>query len=319
MPEQGGEQGIAKWFTNPALAGPVSEKLRRRWSPQQIAGWLKVTHTDNQQMQVSHESIYRTLFVQSRGALRRELTHPVRPSAPPEGRRCSSPSWFPATTRKRSSTRFATLGAVLDIFERVRGHPRRRRQHVTARCDRLRDITQQRPAFRYLSLSRNFGKESAMLAGLSQARGDAVAIIDADLQHPPPLLAEMLALLDVGYDQVVARRTRTGDPAAHACLALYYRMINRLIDVELEDGVGDFRVLSRTAVDALLALGETNRFSKGLFAWIGFRHRRGRLPERRPRGRRAPSGACATCSTTASTASSPSTTGRCGCPSTSAP
>lgn len=110
-----------------------------------------------------------------------------------------------------------------------------------------------------------------MLAGLSQARGQAVAIMDADLQHPPSLLAQMLPLLEQGYEQVVARRTRTGDAPLRTMLSrVYYKVINRLVDVELEDGVGDFRVLSRTAVRALLTLGEYNRFSKGLFSWIGF-------------------------------------------------
>ena len=135
----------------------------------------------------------------------------------------------------------------------------------------LREAAAADPRFRYLALSRNFGKESAMLAGLSHARGEAVAIIDADLQHPPQLLAKMVPLLDQGYEQVVARRTRTGDPAVRTALSrAYYRMINRLVDVHLEDGVGDFRVMSRSAVRALLALGEYNRFSKGLFSWIGF-------------------------------------------------
>ncbi len=136
----------------------------------------------------------------------------------------------------------------------------------------LREVNREHPRFRYLSLSRNFGKESAMLAGLSQARGDKVAIMDADLQHPPSLLAQMLPLLEGGdYSQVVARRTRTNDPAVRTALSrLYYKLMNNLIDVELEDGVGDFRVLDKMAVRALLTLGETNRFSKGLFAWIGF-------------------------------------------------
>jgi glycosyltransferase involved in cell wall biosynthesis len=135
----------------------------------------------------------------------------------------------------------------------------------------LREISRSRPQFRYLALSRNFGKESAMLAGLSHARGDKVAIMDADLQHPPTLLAEMLPLLDGHTQQVVARRTRENDPALRTFLSkAYYRLINRLTEVDLEDGVGDFRVLDRTAVKALLTLGETNRFSKGLFAWIGF-------------------------------------------------
>jgi len=135
----------------------------------------------------------------------------------------------------------------------------------------LRAASQADPRFRYLALSRNFGKEAAMLAGLSHATGDAVAIIDGDLQHPPELLGQMVTLLGQGYDQVVARRTRTNDAVMRTFLSrLYYRFINRLVDVQLEDGVGDFRILSRRAVNALLALGEVNRFSKGLFSWIGF-------------------------------------------------
>jgi len=137
--------------------------------------------------------------------------------------------------------------------------------------DKMRAINQLDPRFRYFVLSRNFGKESAMLAGLSQAEGSAVAILDADLQHPPALLAKMLPMLGEGYDQVVARRTRKGDkPVRTAISRLYYRAFNRLVDVELEDGIGDFRVLTRRAVRSLLSLGEYNRFSKGLFAWIGF-------------------------------------------------
>jgi polyisoprenyl-phosphate glycosyltransferase len=135
----------------------------------------------------------------------------------------------------------------------------------------MRQIVSADSRFRYIALSRNFGKESAMLAGLAEATGEVVAILDADLQHPPELLEEMVPLLDQGYDQVVARRTRTGDGRMRTMVArLYYRMINKLVDVHIADGVGDFRVLSRRAVDALLTLGEYNRFSKGLFSWIGF-------------------------------------------------
>ena len=137
--------------------------------------------------------------------------------------------------------------------------------------DRLRQLSAGDDRFRYIALSRNFGKEAAMLAGLSQAAGAAVAIIDADLQHPPALLGEMLPYLSQGYDQVVAKRNRAGDPRARTLASkVYYRMVNALIDVELEDGVGDFRIISRDALRALLSLGESNRFSKGLFAWIGF-------------------------------------------------
>jgi glycosyltransferase involved in cell wall biosynthesis len=124
---------------------------------------------------------------------------------------------------------------------------------------------------RFVSLSRNFGKESAMLAGLAYARGDAVVIMDADLQHPPRLIARMLELHREGYDQVVARRTRDGDSLPRSMASrMYYRLANAVVEINLQDGVGDFRLLSRRAVDALLQMGEYNRFSKGLFSWIGF-------------------------------------------------
>ncbi|MFD4856510.1 glycosyltransferase [Streptomyces atratus] len=124
---------------------------------------------------------------------------------------------------------------------------------------------------RYTSFSRNFGKEAAMLAGLRMSRGEAVVLMDADLQHPPELLPRMLELRRHGYDQVVARRDRTGEGALRSFLsAAYYRAMGRCMDVEVVDGEGDFRLLSRTAVDAVLALPETNRFSKGIFSWVGF-------------------------------------------------
>ncbi|NEK85366.1 glycosyltransferase family 2 protein [Blastococcus saxobsidens] len=135
----------------------------------------------------------------------------------------------------------------------------------------LQELNAADPRVRYVSLSRNFGKESAMLAGLAYARGDAVVIMDADLQHPPRLLREMLELWEQGHDQVVARRNREGDAFGRSLLSrMYYKLVNSLVEVRIEDGVGDFRLLSRRAVDALLQLGEYNRFSKGLFAWIGF-------------------------------------------------
>ncbi|MEV6295076.1 glycosyltransferase family 2 protein [Streptomyces sp. NPDC051896] len=124
---------------------------------------------------------------------------------------------------------------------------------------------------RYVSFSRNFGKEAALLAGLRHASGDCVIVMDADLQHPPELIRRMVRLREEGHDQVIARRSRTGDGLARTLTArLYYRLVNRLVDVELVDGVGDFRLLSRRVVDAVLALTEYNRFSKGLFAWVGF-------------------------------------------------
>ncbi|MFI6050607.1 glycosyltransferase family 2 protein [Streptomyces violascens] len=137
--------------------------------------------------------------------------------------------------------------------------------HLRALSDKYPDAT------RYVSFSRNFGKEAGMLAGLREATGDAVVIMDADLQHPPELIERMLGLYELGHDQIIARRTREGDKKVRSALSrLYYRAVNKWVDVELTDGVGDFRMLSRPAVDALLSLGEYNRFSKGLFSWIGF-------------------------------------------------
>ncbi|MFJ6835402.1 glycosyltransferase family 2 protein [Streptomyces sp. NPDC091209] len=143
-------------------------------------------------------------------------------------------------------------------------------------CDgtlaKLRALARKAPAAtRYVSFSRNFGKEAGMIAGLREATGDAVVIMDADLQHPPKLIKKMLDLYELGHDQIIARRSRTGDKKVRSTLShLYYYAVNRWIDVELADGAGDFRMLSRPAVDALLSLGEYNRFSKGLFSWIGF-------------------------------------------------
>ncbi|WP_194918997.1 glycosyltransferase family 2 protein [Catenulispora rubra] len=135
----------------------------------------------------------------------------------------------------------------------------------------MKKLAAQDPEVKYVALSRNFGKEPAMLAGLKRASGDAVIIIDADLQHPPELLGRMVALHKNGFDQVIAQRDREGDKKVRSFISrAYYKLINRMVDVELVDGVGDFRLLSRRAVDALLEMPEYNRFSKGLYAWIGF-------------------------------------------------
>lgn len=127
---------------------------------------------------------------------------------------------------------------------------------------------------RVLSFSRNFGKEAAILAGLTHATGDFVAVMDADLQDPPELLVKMFAVLrDTGCDCVAARRvTRTGESAVRSVFArAFYRMINLVSQVRVEDGVRDFRLMRREMVDAILLLGERRRFSKGLFAWVGFK------------------------------------------------
>lgn len=126
------------------------------------------------------------------------------------------------------------------------------------------------PEVRYLSFTRNFGKESAILAGLQHAIGDAIIMMDADLQHPANMIVQLIKGFEEGYDQVIAKRNRQGDDRLKTLLATsYYRFVNKTIDVELKDGEGDFRLLSRKAVDALLLLSEGHRFSKGLYSWIG--------------------------------------------------
>lgn len=123
---------------------------------------------------------------------------------------------------------------------------------------------------KYISLTRNFGKESAMLAGLQRIKGDAAIVMDSDLQHPPTLICEMIQGYEDGFNQVVAKRSRTGDSKVRSLFSsLYYKLINSITDVDLQDGEGDFRLLSRKAINAILALSESNRFSKGLFSWIG--------------------------------------------------
>ncbi|GEQ04425.1 glycosyltransferase family 2 protein [Staphylococcus gallinarum] len=126
---------------------------------------------------------------------------------------------------------------------------------------------------KFISFSRNFGKESAMIAGYQHSKDcDAVIMIDADLQHPPELIPKMIEGYMDGYDQVVAKRDRTGEKQSRKIMTrIYYKVINRFVeDIELEDGVGDFRLLSQRAVNSLTELDECNRFSKGLYEWIGY-------------------------------------------------
>ena len=124
-----------------------------------------------------------------------------------------------------------------------------------------------------LSFSRNFGKEAAIYAGLQKAKGDYVVLMDADLQDPPSLLPEMYEYIEQGYDSVATRRvTRKGEPVIRSFFArLFYRLMNRISKTEIVDGARDFRLMTRQMVDAILRLGEYNRFSKGIFSWVGFR------------------------------------------------
>ena len=136
----------------------------------------------------------------------------------------------------------------------------------------LRRLNASNPNVHYLSFSRNFGKEAALYAGLQRATGDYVTVMDADLQDPPELLIEMYAKIQEGYDVVGTRRAdRKGEPPIRSFFAkAFYWLINRVSDTELVDGARDFRLMTRQVVDAILELKEVNRFSKGLFSWVGF-------------------------------------------------
>jgi len=138
--------------------------------------------------------------------------------------------------------------------------------------DRIAEIRKTDSHVALIELSRNFGKEIALSAGLDHARGDAVIIIDADLQDPPGLVHTFLEEWRNGYDVVYGRRTdRRGDSRAKILTAKwFYRTLNYLSDVEIPEDVGDFRLLSRRAVDALTSLPERHRYMKGLYAWIGY-------------------------------------------------
>lgn len=128
----------------------------------------------------------------------------------------------------------------------------------------------------YISLSRNFGKESAMYAGLSKSVGDYVAVMDADLQHPPELLKKMLdAIENEGYDCASARRvSRKGDPLIKSMLSrAFYHVINHVTVIDLVPGSTDYRLMKRKVVNAIVAMSERERFTKGIYAWVGFKNK----------------------------------------------
>lgn len=138
----------------------------------------------------------------------------------------------------------------------------------------LRDFAERDMRVKYISFSRNFGKESAIYAGLEHACGNYVSLLDADLQDPPSLLLEMYELIKDGtYDCIGTRRvTRKGEPPIRSFFArCFYRLINKISNVDIVDGARDFRLMSRQMTDAILSLREYNRFSKGIFGWVGFR------------------------------------------------
>ncbi|MGN0431386.1 MAG: glycosyltransferase family 2 protein [Lachnospiraceae bacterium] len=125
---------------------------------------------------------------------------------------------------------------------------------------------------RLLSFSRNFGKEAAMYAGLEKSKGDYVVIMDVDLQDPPSLLPEMFSWIEQGYDSVATRRvSRKGEPPIRSFFArMFYRMMKRISRTEMMDGARDYRLMTRQMVNAILEMKEYNRFTKGIFGWVGF-------------------------------------------------
>ena len=140
--------------------------------------------------------------------------------------------------------------------------------------EKIQDLAQRDSRVKYISFSRNFGKEAGIYAGLENADGDYVVIMDADLQDPPALLPEMYrSIKEEGYDCVGSRRvTRKGEPPIRSFFArVFYKLINKMSDSEIVDGARDFQMMNRQVVDAILSMGEYNRFSKGIFGWIGFK------------------------------------------------
>lgn len=138
----------------------------------------------------------------------------------------------------------------------------------------LKKMAQKDLNVKYISFSRNFGKEAAMYAGFCNAQGDYVAVMDADLQDPPELLPKMIALLESDeYDSVATRRdNRHGEPPIRSWFAKkFYKIINAISDSDVVDGARDFRLMKANMVKAIVSMGERNRFSKGIFGWIGFR------------------------------------------------
>lgn len=139
--------------------------------------------------------------------------------------------------------------------------------------DMIKTLAKHNDNVKYISFSRNFGKEAAMYAGLRESAGDYVLIMDADLQHPPELISEMVRITEeTGCDSCAARRvSRKGEPRIRSLFArMFYKIMNRFSDIDIVDGAVDFRLMSRRMVKAIVSMPERQRFSKGIFAWVGF-------------------------------------------------
>ena len=137
----------------------------------------------------------------------------------------------------------------------------------------VKELKKAHDEVRLISFSRNFGKEAAIYAGFKKAKGDYVVMMDADLQDPPSLLPEMFKYIDEGYDSVATRRvSRKGEPPIRSFFARqFYKLMNKISKTEIVDGARDYRLMKREVVDAILSMGEYNRFSKGIFGWVGYK------------------------------------------------
>lgn len=138
--------------------------------------------------------------------------------------------------------------------------------------EKIKELSKQDKRVHLVSFSRNFGKEAAIYAGFQKAKGDYMVMMDCDLQDPPSLLPEMFSYIDEGYDSVATRRvTRKGEPIIRSFFArTFYRLMNKISKTEIVDGARDYRLMTRQVVDAILSMTEYNRFTKGIFGWVGY-------------------------------------------------
>lgn len=136
----------------------------------------------------------------------------------------------------------------------------------------IKKLVEKDKRVKMISFSRNFGKEAAIFAGFKKAKGDYAVMMDADLQDPPALLPEMFSYIEQGYDSVATRRvSRKGEPVIRSFFArMFYRLMNKISKADIVDGARDYRLMTRQVVDSILSMGEYNRFSKGIFGWVGF-------------------------------------------------
>ena len=137
----------------------------------------------------------------------------------------------------------------------------------------IKKLAEQNTCVKMISFSRNFGKEAAIYAGFEKAKGDYVVMMDADLQDPPALLPEMFSYIEQGYDSVATRRvSRKGEPAIRSFFArMFYKLMKKISKADIVDGARDYRLMTRQVVDSILSMGEYNRFSKGIFGWVGYK------------------------------------------------